>query len=33
MSSPEGQKIQKKAWKEILGVLKKVDPDLRLDFS
>ncbi|EED24193.1 short-chain dehydrogenase, putative [Talaromyces stipitatus ATCC 10500] len=33
VSSPEGQKIQQKAWKEILDVLKKVDPDLTLDFS
>ncbi|EEA20461.1 hypothetical protein TMatcc_000442 [Talaromyces marneffei ATCC 18224] len=33
VSSLEGRKIQKKAWKEILDVLRKVDPDLRLDFS
>ncbi|OKL60189.1 hypothetical protein UA08_04573 [Talaromyces atroroseus] len=33
VSSSEGQKIREQAWKEILDVLKRVDPDLKLSYT
>jgi retinol dehydrogenase 12 len=33
VSSPEGQKVREQAWREILDVLKRVDPDLKLSYS